>query len=358
MENNEMNIQNETNLNGNNTNMPTNKGNGGLKAIIVVLSLAVIGFAAYLVYDKVINKDKTEIKPTPTPSDESKINVEVKDNMLYVNGNKVDLYSVSSIKNNYENENEFYCSNVVGKSAQLSTYPMKDIVLVKFTPCNYEYQYVENYFVDASGKVLKTINGKNADIELSINDTVFGVEKIDGNQIYLSTTVDRAKYYGGVVCNKIKENKGNEIVEYTDKITYENGEFKLDKAVETKTYNEYFENGNNIDSCSVKSNNIEGIDNYKIAYIDVLNRLKLVKAGERIDLVTLDKSANYGFIESRYIDSNDIKCNASKNGIYIFLTDNETNSTTYVIFYDTDTGEKSDLLNVTNGSADSLITCN
>ena len=345
-----------------------------LKAFVVILIiLGIVGGTVWYVYDQVnkFNKDydnrmadRYDIPngqdKTDDKKDEEGIKVEEKDNILYVNGNKVDFYSKSNIRDKYDNENAFYCSNGVEKRIDVKnyeTYNMKDVVLVKLTPCNYDYQYVENYFVDSNGKVLRSVNGENADIELSINDALFDVKKIEDNQIYLSTTVDRAKYYNSRVCDKIKEDKGNEIVEYTDKITYENGEFRLDKAVETTTYIKYYENGKNGVPCIVESNNIEDVENYKRVYIDVLNQLKINKTSETVNLTTLDKSTKYSFIESRYIDSNDTKCNASKDGLYIFLTDNKANPSTYVIFYDINTGEKSELLNVTDGSADSLITC-
>lgn len=223
-------------------------------SILVIVIACLIG---YICYDKTKEEPKENNSGTQKTEEPKKenvvLNVEVKDNLLYVNNNKVDFYSVSAIKGNYANENEFYCSNGVEQSIETKydLYKMNDVILVKLTPCNYDYQYVENYFVDANGKVLKKINGANADIELSINDTLFDVEKVEENTIYLSTTVDRAKYYGGVVCNKIKAGNGDEIVEYVDKITYANGEFKLEKAVSKTTYNEYNASGKNNQKCVI-----------------------------------------------------------------------------------------------------------
>lgn len=226
--------------------MESKRMSTGVVVLITTLVIALIGTISFIVYDKVIKKE--EVKEPITneenkPSNEvvkKEINVEIKNNMFYVNNNKVDFYSVSDLRNNYTDESSFYCANGEDDNYEPTAFEYKvldNFVFAKFKPCRAIYAY-SYYLVDENGKIMKKINGQNADIKLSIDHEYINVEKVEGNSIYLSTK-EYSQYVNYTVCDKITNGQGNEGYKYIDKITYNNGEFKVEKAVETITYNEY-----------------------------------------------------------------------------------------------------------------------
>ena len=246
----------------------------GIVVLITTLVIALIGTISFIVYDKVIKKDEVkepttneennEIKEPVTneennPSNEvvkGEMNVEVKNNMLYVNNNKVDFYSVSDLVKayNYTSEDDFYNRNSV--SASYSYNIIGDVVFVRFVSAAIAYD-AEYYFVDNNGKIIKKINGENADMILSINTSIIDSVEVRRNfhsVYFIIKNSDVAMGSEAAICDRFAKGEENEIAVYVDRIAYlGNGEFKLYKAVETMTYEQYAETqrGFNIDYCSV-----------------------------------------------------------------------------------------------------------
>lgn len=221
------------------------KNSVGLKVLIIILTIALLGLSGYIVYDKVIKKDEVKepiVNEENKPSNEierKEINIKFDENhMLYVNDNKVDFYNESDYKLYITNESEFYYRN--NEFIEYEYEVIDDVVFVK-TVVPFVLYGEEYYFIDATGKIIKKIGGTNSDIEFSVNSLIQKTELKESNSIYFTiNNSDIAFNSECAICDRLSKGEQNEIAVYVDRITYlGNGEFKLDKAVETMTYDEY-----------------------------------------------------------------------------------------------------------------------
>ena len=112
------------------------------KIVIIIIGILVLGLGGYFVYDNVIkgnsqkndnvenenSKDDNENSTndginSKEEDDTAKMDVTMKDNIVYVNGNKVDMYTLFNKRNsyriNYNNETEFYAHRDGGTDATL-----------------------------------------------------------------------------------------------------------------------------------------------------------------------------------------------------------------------------------------------
>ena len=252
--------------------MESKRMSTGVVVLITTLVIALIGTISFIVYDKVIkkaevkepitNEENNEIKEPVTneenkPSNEvvtGKIIVEEKNNMLYVNNNKIDFYSVSDAakKYDYTSEDDFYNRDSAG--AGYIYYIIGDVVFVRFSASGEAFSD-ELYFVDNNGKIIKKINGENADMILSRNTDIIDSVEVRRNFLsvyFIIKNSDVAMGSEAAICDRFAKGEENEIAVYVDRIAYlGNGEFKLYKAVETMTYEQYAETqrGFNIDYC-------------------------------------------------------------------------------------------------------------
>ena len=169
------------------------------------------------------------------------LNVEIKNNRFYVNGNMVDFYSKSALSNAeyeqygyYKTEDEYY-NNFEYKYEKVGE------VLYVYTYQNNMLDTDEYYFVSSDGKVLEEINEENSTIKLSSTSAVLDVKKIEDNSIYFEVEPIILRI-GGTdgYCEAVKRYGLDGAAVYIDKVTYlGNGKFKLDKAVDIITYGEY-----------------------------------------------------------------------------------------------------------------------
>lgn len=103
------------------------------------------------------------------------------------------------------------------------------------------------------------------------------------------------------------------------------------------------------------------IDSKYIAVIDNANNLKLIDSNDNSvnDLYTFD-GTGYSVYDASYKSTNDRLCIASKDGIYVFISNglSGNDEKLYAIYYNPETNEKSELVmqNVM-GEFEGLITC-
>ena len=132
---------------------------------------------------KDVHKEEVEVKPElPVVEEKQEVIVEEKNNMLYVNNNKVDFYSVSDAAKEYDytSEDDFYNRN---SGAGYIYYIIGDVVFVRFSASGDAFSD-ELYFVDNNGKIIKKINGENADMILSRNTGI--IDSVEVRRNFLS----------------------------------------------------------------------------------------------------------------------------------------------------------------------------
>ena len=317
--------------------------------------------------------------------DNSNSKIEIKNNIFYINGNKVDLYNKSDYKNQYGNESNFYNATEYDENRQYDYKVINDVVFVKtyFSYFSYFYKEAEYYFIDGKGNIVKKINGNNADIVLSVNDNNLEVmiDHIDGNTIYLDVYKNPMliELTHGAMCSlRYNAEKMKDVYYYIDKITYIGDDnFNVEQKIETKMYDEYILEISPFIECypyTLKSYKygykVQGIDNY---YADIENGvLKLVDGNGNLisELVKLENISDF-ILEmlpgARYmkVEDNTKICSVSKDGIYVFMGSNRSlgdrhkdYSHMHVIYYDINTGEKSELIKAdAEGHFGDLATC-
>ena len=172
--------------------------------------------------------------------EKEKINVQVKDNQIYINDKLVDLYK--EYDNDKINEEDFYNLENVKYKYEI----MDDIVYLDVESDIYK----EAFFVDKNGIVLKKISDMN--LSLKKNDDLnysvaYDILKAKGNSIYLKVR----RFYESAACSDVLDNKEDAIYSTVDKITYvgEN-KFTIEKKVsDTITSGEYVESNGGINFC-------------------------------------------------------------------------------------------------------------
>lgn len=287
----------------------------------------------------------------------------------------VDFYSKSDYKNKYNSEAKFYSNSRTYETKQID-----DVIFVKTYISDYYANEAEYYFVDSNGNIIKKINGTNPDITLSVNDDNLQViiNRIENNEIYFEVYKNRKimEATGSSICSlRYDSVKMKDAYYYIDKITYlGNNEFKLDQKVETKMYDDYMLEWMPFIDCSpatMKGNQygyrVQNIDNY---YVGIENDvLKLVDGNGKLitELATLENNLDYNVAMRpgpRYmkVEDNTKICSVSKDGIYVFMGNSYDMDTDYshmhVIYYDINTGEKSELIQAdAEGHFGDLATC-
>ncbi len=365
-------------------------------AIIVVLMCIITGITSIYIYKKYdkanedIKKDsekRTENNTqkgnnTVTPSNNNSgstetekvvvtptesvvtLNVEVKNNRFYVNGNMVDFYTPSEVRanNNVHSEDEFYCNGTEKTGYRYEQ--VGDVLFVQVEPCNTIY-ITENYFVDATGKILKKVNGYLPDITLSTTDPFIEIAKITDNSIYLIVR-DTGIILGSEqpVCDRIAAGKQEDIARYVDKITYENGEFTVEYAVDKTTFAQYRVirkiNCPDVVADYGNSKAVEGTTDEVAAIKD--NKLLILNDKNEVlsELATLD-SNNYEIYSAKFINTDDKLCKVSNAGTYIFLSKRVTNGNgekVYAIYYNGKYGTHSELTEQdATGAFGNLVSC-
>ena len=196
------------------------------KIVIIIIGILVLGLGGYFVYDNVIkgnsqkndnvenenSKDDNENSTndginSKEEDDTAKMDVTMKDNIVYVNGNKVDMYTLFNKRNsyriNYNNETEFYAHRDVG---------------------------MELMIADKNGKI-------NYDASEKAGFGGIQFYNVEGKDIILEH--GRYSLLESTVCDKVALGLGNEIAITYDKIRYlGNNEFDIEKKYKELTYNE------------------------------------------------------------------------------------------------------------------------
>ena len=184
---------------------------------------------------KVINDNTNE------KVEKEQVNVQVKDNQIYINNKLVDLYK--EYGNDKINEEDFYNLENITYKYEI----MEDIVYLEVESDIYK----EAFFVDKNGIVLKKISDMNLSLKKSddLNYLVaYDILKVEGNSIYLNVK----RFYESAACSDVLDNKEDAIYSTVDKITYvgEN-KFTIEKKVsDTITSGEYVESNGGINFCS------------------------------------------------------------------------------------------------------------
>lgn len=184
---------------------------------------------------KVINDNTNE------KVEKEQVNVQVKDNQIYINNKLVDLYK--EYGNDKINEEDFYNLENIKYNYEI----MEDIVYLEVESDIYK----EAFFVDKNGIVLKKISDMNLSLKKSddLNYLVtYDILKAEGNSIYLKVK----RFYESAACSDVLDNKEDAIYSTVDKITYvgEN-KFTIEKKVsDTITSGEYVESNGGINFCS------------------------------------------------------------------------------------------------------------
>lgn len=186
---------------------------------------------------KKVTNDNTNIEK----AEKEQINVQVKDNQIYINDKLVDLYK--EYDNDKISEEDFYNLENITYKYEI----MEDIVYLEVESDIYK----EAFFVDKNGIVLKKISDMNLSLKKSddLNYLVaYDILKAEGNSIYLKVR----RFYESAACSDVLDNKEDAIYSTVDKITYvgEN-KFIIEKKVsDTITSGEYVESNGGINFCS------------------------------------------------------------------------------------------------------------
>ena len=221
------------------------------KIVIIIIGILVLGLGGYFVYDNVIkgnsqkndnvenenSKDDNENSTndginSKEEDDTAKMDVTMKDNIVYVNGNKVDMYTLfnkpNSYRINYNNETEFYAHRDGGTDATLEYEIIDDIVFIDYSPAN--TLGMELMFADKNGKI-------NYDASEKAGFGGIQFYNVEGKDIILEH--GRYSLLESTVCDKVALGLGNEIAITYDKIRYlGNNEFDIEKKYKELTYNE------------------------------------------------------------------------------------------------------------------------
>ena len=211
------------------------------------------------------------------------------------------------------------------------------------------------------------------------NNYPINIEKVEGNSIYFDVYKNVYVITGGSICRqRYNSELMKDVLYYVDKITYlGNGEFSIDNKVDEMIFEDYMLEKYPFVECytytrvsSEYGYKVDGIDNY---YVNIENDiLKLVDGNGTLinELVTLQNSSDY-ILEmapgARYmkVEDNTKICSVNRDGIYVFMGSNRSlgdmhkdYSHMYVIYYNINTGEKSELINAdVDGHFGELATC-
>lgn len=186
------------------------------------------------------NSKKTEDTPIENP-EKATLNVQVKDDMFYVNDHMVDLYEECS--NDNISEEEFYNSEEIKYNYEI----VGDIVYLELK----SQECLARVFIDSDGHIIERL--ENMDLSLSTDKedpnslVTYEVSKVEGNSIYLKVR----RFYESAACTDVLNNNEDAIYSTIDKITYlDDGTFKIEKGIsDTMTSGEYVSDMGGLDAC-------------------------------------------------------------------------------------------------------------
>ena len=218
--------------------------------VMAILILMVLGLSGYIIYDKVLQgnenlKEDEKIEET-NPKEDANIgegnpstdgenmDISMKDNVVYVNGNKVDMYNYFTKKDAnhsewWNNESDFYMHKDGGVDAYFEYKIIDDIVFIVYEPANYLGSQM--VFVDKNGVI-------NYDVDDAIAFNGIRYSYVEGNSIIIENRTADA-HYEGQACNKVSEGLGNEVGITYYKVKYlGDNKFDIDRKYKELTYND------------------------------------------------------------------------------------------------------------------------
>lgn len=187
--------------------------------------------------------DKSKkIEDTPIENPEkATLNVQVKDDMFYVNDNKVDLYKECSNEN--ISEEEFYNS----EETQYKYEIVGDIVYLELE----SQGCLDRFFINRNGKIIERLSNMEFSLSTDEEDSnslvTYEVSKVEGNSIYIKVR----RFYESAACTDVLNNNENATYSTIDKITYlDDGTFKIEKGIsDTMTSGQYVLEMGGLDAC-------------------------------------------------------------------------------------------------------------
>lgn len=186
------------------------------------------------------NSKKTEDTPIENP-EKATLNVQVKDDMFYVNDHMVTLYEECS--NDNISEEEFYNSEEIQYNYEI----VGDIVYLELK----SQGCWDRFFIDSDGNIIERLS--NMDLSLSTDKedsnslVTYEVSKVEGNTIYLKVR----RFYESAACTDVLNNNEDATYSTIDTITYlGDGTFKIAKGIsDTMTSGEYVSDMGGLDAC-------------------------------------------------------------------------------------------------------------
>ena len=209
--------------------------------VMAILILMVLGLSGYIIYDKVLQgnenlKEDASIEEGNPSTDVKNIDISMKDNVVYVNGNKVDMYTYFTKKDAnhsewWNNESDFYMHKDGGVDAYFEYKIIDDIVFIVYEPANYLGSQM--VFVDKNGVI-------NYDVDDAIAFNGIRYSYVEGNSIIIENRTADA-HYEGQACNKVSEGLGNEVGITYYKVKYlGDNKFDIDRKYKELTYNDSY----------------------------------------------------------------------------------------------------------------------
>lgn len=186
------------------------------------------------------NSKKVEDTTIENPEKET-LNVQVKDDIFYVNDHMVALYEECS--NDNISEEEFYNSEEIQYNYEI----VGDNIYLEFK----SQECWDRFFIDSDGNIIERLS--NMDLSLSTDKedsnslVTYEVSKVEGNSIYLKVR----RFYESAACTDVLNNNEDATYSTIDKITYlEDGTFKIEKGIsDTMTSGEYVLEMGGLDAC-------------------------------------------------------------------------------------------------------------
>lgn len=384
-----------------NNEMNSSKNNGGLKALVVILIIAVIGLSAYLVYDKVISKNKTGNKPkTENHISNGNNNEEKNDNKNIKTGDLVTIgtekfYVISSDDTNVrmltkynldiEGANKVYKGtglqdeNVLG-TLRWSTIDDSYGTIAFASGDNDNYwnfkanSYVYNEKSNLYNYVEKYVSSLNTNNGINVKGSLLTFEDIkklgcvnDYSCVNAPKWLTSSTYWLG----STDENGFVLIVSHPQSgkygITLEGGlnDYNIGVRpvieISKEELKKFDIKENDYEQLEKKYSDIKYVEDSK--YIVVIDNkiLKLIDVNDKLisNLYTFDVDS-YKLSEAIYKITDDRLCTVSQDGIYVFINNGlkGNDEKLYAIYYNEKTGEKSDLeMQDVMGSYGKLISC-
>lgn len=221
--------------------MEENKGNKlGLGIIIGVLVCLVIGLSAFIIYDKVLSKDKVDDSQQKVPLNKDDDNQQ--EVPLDKDDNKqqevtLDYRIEGTTPNKKILVNSKYV-DVTGTNIEVIG-KLNDVLVIKV----WSFDFYTYYVIDKNASIVSVFAGSGASTNYNatyLKGTFMGECTIENNSLIIKSDIV-ASEPTFISCSK----NDNDIVEYTEKFTYlGNGKFSSSTLVKTTTAQQYRQNNN------------------------------------------------------------------------------------------------------------------